>query len=393
MHLNNANGKAAMGYSTVSIDGAVPAALSAQSAGAPGGPSWLSTTKVAYQNYTSTAIVESYDTGTLARATLSSSGANTVAAGNSIWGSGLASTPSAVRSNVSGHTGPISGAMLGDVSDTGQLAVVTAYPSLVGLTVYSSAGATLLSLPDVQLQQPNPGYLVRIRQNLMLYLDLTAGWTMANVVGGAFSFAPRINEPIAWAVPVTTASGTTFVVEVSNRITVRYANKSAGWQIKPTGTLTFNPDIIELSAGVLRIGWSGNSAESATALNMLDLTIATGATVNWTAPAGSLVSAPGPTLTPTTFEVGPLQGSQGSTGLYPPLQDPMINPETGGPWTAHTTNLVPCIICDPTGQLNQLGKIKLREKGILADIAPTILDIMGLEKPKEMTGISLIRRG
>ncbi|MGH8015294.1 MAG: 2,3-bisphosphoglycerate-independent phosphoglycerate mutase [Candidatus Zixiibacteriota bacterium] len=68
----------------------------------------------------------------------------------------------------------------------------------------------------------------------------------------------------------------------------------------------------------------------------------------------------------------------------------MIDPETGGPWTAHTTNLVPCIICDPTGQLKNRGKFQLREKGILADIAPTALDILGMAKPKEMTGASLI---
>ncbi len=71
----------------------------------------------------------------------------------------------------------------------------------------------------------------------------------------------------------------------------------------------------------------------------------------------------------------------------------MIDPKSGGPWTAHTTNLVPCIICDPTGQLKNRGKIKLREKGILADIAPTVLDLMGLEQPREMTGASLILRG
>ncbi len=88
----------------------------------------------------------------------------------------------------------------------------------------------------------------------------------------------------------------------------------------------------------------------------------------------------------------------------------MIDPATGGPWTAHTTNLVPCILYDPTGQLGHrpLGSggvlmpldgavsappIRLREGGILADIAPTILDIMGIDRPKEMTGQSLIVRG
>ncbi len=55
----------------------------------------------------------------------------------------------------------------------------------------------------------------------------------------------------------------------------------------------------------------------------------------------------------------------------------------GSPFTAHTTNPVPLLVAGA-------GDIKLREGGRLADIAPTMLDIMQLEKPEEMTGESLI---
>lgn len=61
----------------------------------------------------------------------------------------------------------------------------------------------------------------------------------------------------------------------------------------------------------------------------------------------------------------------------------MIDPETKEPQTAHTTNPVPFIVIGE-------GDIDLRKDGILADIAPTILDIMKLPKPEEMTGKSLI---
>jgi 2,3-bisphosphoglycerate-independent phosphoglycerate mutase len=62
----------------------------------------------------------------------------------------------------------------------------------------------------------------------------------------------------------------------------------------------------------------------------------------------------------------------------------MRDPETGGPHTAHTTNPVPVVLMNG-------GDVALAE-GRLADTAPTLLDLMGLPKPSEMTGASLIRR-
>ena len=62
----------------------------------------------------------------------------------------------------------------------------------------------------------------------------------------------------------------------------------------------------------------------------------------------------------------------------------MIDYKTGDPHTAHTTNPVPLIL---VGMEN--AKLK---QGKLADLAPTMLDIMGLEKPEEMTGESLIEK-
>ena len=58
----------------------------------------------------------------------------------------------------------------------------------------------------------------------------------------------------------------------------------------------------------------------------------------------------------------------------------MINPD-GTPNTAHTTNPVPIILID---------KDKKIKDGILGDIAPTILKLMGIEQPKAMTQKSLV---
>ena len=62
--------------------------------------------------------------------------------------------------------------------------------------------------------------------------------------------------------------------------------------------------------------------------------------------------------------------------------DEVITPE-GTPMTAHTTNPVPVII-------TQEG-IQVRDGGILGDLAPTMLDLLGVQKPEEMTGTSLIK--
>lgn len=62
----------------------------------------------------------------------------------------------------------------------------------------------------------------------------------------------------------------------------------------------------------------------------------------------------------------------------------MINEETGAPHTAHTTNPVPFIL------VNYDENYTLREGGCLADIAPTLIEVMGMEQPKEMTGKSLL---
>ena len=67
--------------------------------------------------------------------------------------------------------------------------------------------------------------------------------------------------------------------------------------------------------------------------------------------------------------------------------DMMIDPATGEPFTAHTTNKVPFILVDPSRK-----DAKLREGGRLADLAPTMLELMGLPKPAEMTGESLIAK-
>jgi 2,3-bisphosphoglycerate-independent phosphoglycerate mutase len=64
--------------------------------------------------------------------------------------------------------------------------------------------------------------------------------------------------------------------------------------------------------------------------------------------------------------------------------DCLIDPVSGDVFTAHTTNPVPMIVIGE-------GDVKVKD-GKLCDLCPTMLDMMGIEKPAEMTGESLIER-
>jgi 2,3-bisphosphoglycerate-independent phosphoglycerate mutase len=62
----------------------------------------------------------------------------------------------------------------------------------------------------------------------------------------------------------------------------------------------------------------------------------------------------------------------------------MIDPATGGPHTAHTTNPVPFIVVAENNK-----KFSLKPNGSLRDISPTVLGMLGIPQPKEMTGSDL----
>jgi 2,3-bisphosphoglycerate-independent phosphoglycerate mutase len=64
----------------------------------------------------------------------------------------------------------------------------------------------------------------------------------------------------------------------------------------------------------------------------------------------------------------------------------MWDPQINMPKTAHTTNPVEFIYA-----ANDVNGVKLREGGKLSDIAPTVLEILGIEKPKEMTAQSMLK--
>ena len=73
----------------------------------------------------------------------------------------------------------------------------------------------------------------------------------------------------------------------------------------------------------------------------------------------------------------------------------MWDTTTDGPHTAHTTNLVPLALVGPVGgdgegDSGAEGPGRALRDGRLADLAPTLLDLLGLSKPAAMTGESLL---
>jgi 2,3-bisphosphoglycerate-independent phosphoglycerate mutase len=64
----------------------------------------------------------------------------------------------------------------------------------------------------------------------------------------------------------------------------------------------------------------------------------------------------------------------------------MLDPATGGPHTAHTSNPVPIVFFNPAG-----GEPAIRGGGALCDVGPTVLGMLGIDTPPEMTGVDLFR--
>lgn len=314
-------GVAATGYASVGVNGATPAALSGASAGSFYGPAWLSSSKIVYQNWSSTPVEQSYDTGTLALATLASAGSTVIAAGNNVWAYYLAGSGVFTSNGL----GPFASGFLGDVSpDFGELVLVTS-AGYLGLTIYSSAAATLLSLSAVALASP---YLspCRLRGHALCYRQ-TSGWTIVDVTGAALQYRLRTDDVIGWITPVYIGS-TLYLLERSDRLTLRAATQAQGWVIQDVGNVTFNPDAISLASGTLRMGWCTTSGETPSSLVVGNFVLSTN-TLTLSIVSGGVLTPQTPSvLVPTTFAVGPLMGS-GTANVPIPRSDQAIASKAG----------------------------------------------------------------
>ncbi len=278
-----------MGFGTISIMGATPAALVGVSGNVP---RWFSASKIVYQDYTSGAVLKTYDTGTLAVATVDASGANDLGGGGSVWTAWLAG--SGLRSSAA--FGPLAAAGLCQVSELGQTALILNRSISSGLGVYTALGVSQYSAAVSLTSQQ-----VCLRQNILSYQD-ASGWHLVNVVTGnpVAGFQQRPN--VIKLVPFTIGSsvGVLEYQTGTETLTVRLANSLTGLTI-PTVGAEFNVDVQGVDADTVRVAWSLTAGEAPDDLVILDIDTDTGTTNEGTVVSGAVVFDTGPTLSGTTF--------------------------------------------------------------------------------------------
>lgn len=356
----NPLGSMVYGFSTVAIDGTIPAALVGRTVG---GPAWVSNTLIGYQDGGSGAgpwQLHQYNTSTLAVTTLSTSGASFFGAGNGIWAAFLAG--SGVRWSIDGTTFP--NASLGDVSALGQTALVDSYQLGAGLTVYDSTGTQLLALPTVSLVNP----AIRLIGNVLAYQSST-GWHLQPLPGMTTRFAPQLAPQLA-VIPVPMSDGTITVIEVTNsQLTARQSDTGNVYVVEDVPD-TFWPDAMEISAGVVRIGWATNQGATADSAVYVDLTMSSGANTRATISGGAFVPVVQTPFTASSVSVGPVEidGNDADVNArYPPAVHPMTDEtrHVTKPWRDFLTALkgdsfntqVAISKLAPTSAVNAFGTI------------------------------------
>lgn len=301
-----------LGVTPTSVNGSVPAGL-AGSVG--GGWAWLSNTTIigAADFGTGYSLYTLVLPSTLA--TLAAGGINQVAAGANVyatWTTGVG-----VVTNIPGlPLLPFAG--VGDIGGDGYAALVNNRAAGMGLVVYATDGTTALDLSETVLSS----LAIRVRGGLLSYQS-SDGWHLLDIAAAKELTWLHRTAAIDLTIPVV-VDGPVWVLEresATTRLTLRVATSTKALIINDTG-LNYGPDVILLSSGVVRIGWSTSAAESAADLVLLDVTVATGATVRGVVVAGAIVWTDDAPRVRTVVTVT-------STGVeYPPYKTPFLDLKT-----------------------------------------------------------------
>lgn len=312
MRLNPDDGAAALGISTnISVDGVVPAALVGVGAQLPrwiDGPGNV----LVYVNVDTTEI-QTIDLDTGVITVVDTGEASRLGAGSGVWV--RSRNLAGLDSNISGFADqPLAG--LVDVDEDGRFAVIQAFAEDRGIVAYSALGVEAWKL-DVPV---SPSAVPRAKTDVVAISIAGGTWSLYRLsTGAALPFYNR-SVGVVETVPLELADGTLWVIERTgdDTLTLRGATQAQGYVL--SSTIVYNPDAIELSAGVIRVGWSSTSGEGPTALRMVDVTLGSGVTTDWTTASGSLVSTTGATLTMTPLA---LEAGAGGRELQTLLRHPI----------------------------------------------------------------------
>jgi hypothetical protein len=312
----NVTGDALMGIGgltgNISVNGSVPASLTTV---AGGDWRWLTSGIIAGQADTGSGfgLYKVTLPNTLAALETPIQAGINFSAGNSVWAVWRLPENGGVRTSVT-NFGPFTNYGLGDVDFEGNFGFIQNRAEGRGLITYTSTGTRLASW-DVQISFPT----IRLQDGLISYSTTGGQWHLRDVATGTLQSFANQAATVSAMVPAITG-GITYVLEQRDAdITLRPATSGTGYVI--AAAPAFNSDVIELSAGVLRIAWSLTSGEGPTQLRMMDLNLNTGSNTLWSTASGSLVSSAGPTLTAASFPVGPIEGAGRGANINVPKRD------------------------------------------------------------------------
>lgn len=349
MRLHPTTGVGAMGIGTnISIDGVIPAPLVGVGALYPRWIQPAGNVLLFFNNDLGT--LQQIDLDTSVVTTVAPGGALVLAAGNGLYVASLSTGAlQGVRSNISGWS-RLSLAGLGDMDGSGAFAVIQAFASDRGVSLYASSGALITTI-DIPIA---PGAVIRCNTGLCAFSGSASAWQLRSLTDGSVvPFADR-EQGVIETVPLEMADGRIVVVERTGNdtLTLRVATGNLGYVI--SSTIVYNPDAMEISPGVVRVGYSATAGEGPTALRMVDLTLASGAQTLWTTASGSLVSSAGPTLTVTSLPATlPEQGLGALFAGHHPFteqQSGMLTLAFGKPWV----DLVSRILGQPVNLATQV---------------------------------------
>ncbi len=307
----SALGSALMGAAgaPLSIDGATPATFS----GVPAGYfQWYTNTVIFGQAefVAGTVHCYTYDVGSTTLTLVDSRGANWTIAGGGVWAAWLGGT--GVFGSLAAFTQPLGYAM--HTSYAGETVLLASYASGSGLNFYNSGGTLIDAVSGTISPSLPPNSSLFARDGLCAY-NFGAGYLLRDYLAQTNLSILQRGDMGNWMVPVVDGTDVWVLERTTiSQLTIRKKDSTTAWVIEPSTPTVFAPDVMRLSAGVVRVAWSTTAGEGAGDLIVVDLTLATGANTRGVVVGSALVFTPQAALGTMTVSGSISPGGGGGGG-------------------------------------------------------------------------------